>query len=219
MIEELCSNLKLVADKDRSIAMAKYMKDNFKYFGIPSEKRKEIQRSFFQNIKGTEPQIKRKIVLDLWNEPERECQYVALDYIQTWPKKEYKKEDVELIYFLLTHKSWWDSVDGIASNFMGKYFSIFPEEIDRIISKWRNDPDMWVRRACLLFQLKYGADTNFELLRSLIDEYNEDKQFFIQKAIGWTLRQYSKFEPDKVRDFADQRVFGTVAKREIYKYI
>ncbi|TNF47124.1 MAG: DNA alkylation repair protein [Bacteroidetes bacterium] len=220
MIDELIRQMYNSRNDEKAVAMKAYMKDHFNYFGIQSEKRKEIQKLWFQKIgKDLSPEMKRKLVLSLWDQDQRECQYVALDYINTWSKKEYSREDIELIYHLITTKSWWDTVDGLASNFMGKYFSLFPEEIEPIISNWRNDEDMWVRRSCLLFQLKYGKNTNTELLYSLIDQYLPDKQFFIQKAIGWTLRQYSKFDPQSVRDYLKDKELGSVAKREAYKYL
>lgn len=220
MIDELIRQMNNSRNDEKAVAMKAYMKDHFVYFGIPSEKRKEIQKRFFsENKNASGPEQKRKIVLDLWCQPQRECQYVAIDFINTWSKKDYVKEDIELIYHLITTKSWWDSVDGLASNFMGKYFSLFPEEIEPIISNWQNDEDLWVRRACLLFQLKYGKNTNTVLLYSLIDKYLPDKQFFIQKAIGWTLRQYSKFDPQSVRDYLKNKELGSVARREAYKYL
>jgi 3-methyladenine DNA glycosylase AlkD len=220
MIDELILQMHSSRNDEKAVVMKAYMKDHFDYFGIQSKKRKEIQKRFFsENINTSGPEQKRKFVLDLWCQPQRECQYVALDYINTWSKKEYSREDIELIYHLITTKSWWDTVDGLASNFMGKYFNLFPEEIESIISNWRNDEDMWVRRACLLFQLKYGKNTNKALLYSLIDQYLPDKQFFIQKAIGWTLRQYSKFDPQSVRDYLKDKELGSVARREAYKYL
>ena len=220
MIDELILQMHSSRNDEKAVVMKAYMKDHFDYFGIQSKKRKEIQKRFFsENINTSGPEQKRKCVLDLWCQPQRECQYVALDYINTWSKKEYSREDIELIYHLITTKSWWDTVDGLASNFMGKYFNLFPEEIESIISNWRNDEDMWVRRACLLFQLKYGKNTNKALLYSLIDQYLPDKQFFIQKAIGWTLRQYSKFDPQSVRDYLKDKELGSVARREAYKYL
>lgn len=216
LIKELTSN----QDPIKAAGMKRYMKDHFDYFGIPSEKRKEVQKRFFpQNMNTSGPEQKRKFVLDLWCQPQRECQYVAMDYINAWPKKDFMKEDIELIYHLITTKSWWDSVDGLASNFMGKYFSLFPDEVEPVISNWRNDEDMWVRRSCLLFQLKYGKNTDTTILYSLIDQYLPDKQFFIQKAIGWSLRQYSKFDPQSVRDYLKDKELGSVARREAYKYL
>lgn len=220
MIDELIHQMSNSRNAEKAVTMKAYMKDHFNYFGIQSVKRRAIQKLWFPKIgKDLSPEIKRKLVLSLWDQDQRECQYVALDYINTWSKKEYSREDIELIYHLITTKSWWDTVDGLAANFMGKYFNLFPEEIESIISNWRNDENLWVRRSCLLFQLKYGKNTNTELLYSLIDQYLPDKQFFIQKAIGWTLRQYSKFDPNSVREYLKDKELGSVARREAYKYL
>jgi 3-methyladenine DNA glycosylase AlkD len=78
---------------------------------------------------------------------------------------------------------------------------------------------MWLNRSCLIYQLKYKKDVNFDLLKSLIQQYQPVKEFFIQKAIGWALRQYSKFNPDEVRDFIEEINLQGLARREGAKYI
>jgi 3-methyladenine DNA glycosylase AlkD len=78
---------------------------------------------------------------------------------------------------------------------------------------------MWLNRSCLIFQLKYGNAVDFDLLKALITQYQPVKEFFIQKAIGWSLRQYSKFNPDAVRVFIDDIKLQGLAKKEGSKYI
>lgn len=199
-------------------AMAKYMKGHFPYLGIKSPIRKEVQQKWLATLPKTS--INRwDIVYLLWDKNEREYQYIAMDYLNRMPKKDYTVDDHKLMEELLTTKSWWDSVDTMASNCVGTYFQLFPEQIDPIITRWRNSDNMWLNRTCLIFQLKYKNDVDFELLKSLIIQYKEVKEFFIQKAIGWSLRQYSKFNADAVRDFVEEIGLTGLAKREASKYL
>jgi len=159
------------------------------------------------------------IVYLLWSRPEREYHYVAIDYLKRMPKSGFQKVDHLKLKEIITTNSWWDSVDGIASNSIGKYFKQFPDMIPEVIGSWRNDSDMWLNRTCLIYQLKYKGLLDFELLKSLILQYITINEFFIQKAIGWSLRQHSKHNPDQVQEFIKDLQLSTVAKREATKYL
>lgn len=217
-IDELTAALAPKKNGADAAAMSKYMKGHFPYLGIKSPARKEIQQKWIASLPKTS--INRwDLVYLLWEKDEREYQYIAMDYLNRMPKKDYKVDDHKKLEELLTTKSWWDSVDTLASNAVGTYFQRFPEQIDPIITRWRNSDNMWLNRTCLIFQLKYKNDVDFDLLKSLIVQYKDVKEFFIQKAIGWSLRQYSKFNPDDVRAFVEEIGLTGLAKREASKYI
>ncbi len=220
IVESLESSFRLSASEDNSIGMSKYMKGHFAFFGVKAEKRKEIQRAWHNKIpKGSSSEFRWDLLKELFNKEEREFQYVAIDWLNTWNKKEISESDSEGIKWLITNKSWWDSVDSIASNFVGKYCQLFPEEGSELIEEWRFSDNLWLQRSCLIFQLKYKEKVNFTLLKSLIVQFQMDKEFFIQKAIGWSLRQYSKSEPEAVRKFVEEIQLKGLAKREAIKYI
>jgi 3-methyladenine DNA glycosylase AlkD len=204
------------ADPDKSASMKAYMKGKFDYFGISSPERKTIQREWFMTIKGLDTW---DVVYMLWNQPERELQYVAADLLKKLPLKAYDADDYKKLEELITTKSWWDTTDGIASNNVGRYFQAHPDMIEKVIKRWRQSDDMWLNRTTLIFQLKYKEETDFELTKDLIIQFLPVKEFFIQKAIGWALRQYSKSNPDAVREFIETLELSTVAKREAWKYI
>ena len=215
-IEELRKMLESIADPERSKSMRAYMKGKFHYFGIGSPDRNTIQREWFKTIKELDTW---DVVYTLWDQPEREFQYVAADLLKKMPKKDYKVEDYKKLEELITTKSWWDSVDGLASNSAGRYFEVYPEMISKVIKRWRESDDMWLNRTTLIFQLKYKERTDFELMKDLILQFMPIKEFFIQKAIGWALRQYSKTDPQAVKSFISPLELSTVAKREAWKYI
>lgn len=220
LVESLESSFRLSASEANSIGMSKYMKGHFSFFGIKAEKRKEIQHSWLKQILKESPsEFRWELLKELFNKEEREFQYVAIDWLNTWDKKEISASDSEGIKWLITNKSWWDSVDSIASNFLGKYCQLFPDAGSDLIEKWRFSDNLWLQRSCLIFQLKYKEKVNFTLLKSLIVQFQMDKEFFIQKAIGWSLRQYSKSDPEAVRKFVEEIQLKGLAKREAIKYI
>lgn len=216
-IGRLLNEMKSHRKDEESEKMTAYMKGHFEYFGIKSPERKAIQKEWLKTLpKNTN---RWDVAFLLWNEPQRELHYIAMDYLNKTPKREYRVKDHKMMEELLTTKSWWDSVDTLASNYIGVYFQIFPEQIDPIITKWRNSDNMWLNRTCLIFQLKYRNDVDFDLLKSLIIQYKDVKEFFIQKAIGWSLRQYSKYNAEVVKAFVEEIKLEGLARREAVKYL
>ncbi len=207
-------------DPERAPAMSAYMKGLFPFLGISAPKRKILVKQW---IKGSglmsDPDKARALILSLYAEKEREYHYAAIDLLLALPAKSLKENDDQLLEFLITQHSWWDSVDLIASHTLGKYLIKFPEKTDQVITAWRNSENMWLNRSCLLFQLKYREKTDSELLFSLINQYKSSKEFFIRKAIGWSLREYSKWEKEKVRSFVLASGIEGLAKREASKYL
>ena len=147
-VEQLRNKFESVADANKSESMKAYMKGKFEYFGISSPERNSIQREWFKTTKGLDTW---DVVYTLWDQPEREFQYVAADLLKKMPKKDYKVGDCKKLEELITTKSWWDSVDGLASNSAGRYFEVYPETISKVIKRWRESDDMWLNRTTLIF--------------------------------------------------------------------
>ena len=220
LISELEKQFRIHSNIENGLAMSKYMKDRFPFFGIKSQQRKEIQKIWISNVpKSLNHEERWELIRELWEKEEREYQYVAIDWMNSWNKRLIEDTDDSHLRFLITNKSWWDSVDAIASNYLGKYCLKFPEKANELVSDWRQEKNMWLNRSCLIFQLKYGKQVDFQLLKELIKQYQPNKEFFIQKAIGWSLRQYSKFNPEAVRVFIDEIDLKGLAKKEASKYL
>lgn len=208
------------SDPDRAVKSAQYMKNKFMYYGIDATQRKVIQKTWFNELKQAEGTFDHwELIREMWDKDQREIHYVAIDWLNSWKKSIIQKEDIIHLEWLITNHSWWDSVDAIASNYLGEYFKKFPQECKETIEDWRNSDNMWLNRSCLIYQLKYKDEVDFELLKSLIKQYQPNNEFFIQKAIGWALRQYSKFNPEAVRAFINEINLQGLAKREGAKYI
>jgi 3-methyladenine DNA glycosylase AlkD len=195
------------------------MKKKFTFLGLPSPLRKEIQANWFSQLPDLTWEEKRELVQELWQKEEREFQYTAIDFIKKWKKKEWLEEDLDFLEWLIKQKSWWDTVDLIASNYLGTYFQLFPNKLEATIENWRNSDNMWLNRSTLIFQLKYKNDVNFELLKSLVVQFQANKEFFIQKAIGWSLRSYADVFPEKVMEFVNEINLEGLAKREAIRKI
>ena len=207
------------ANHDRAKQMADYMKNHFVFLGIRSPERMAILKPWLQELQSVSIEEKFLLIHQLWEMNEREYQMAALEIINRIKVKDWKKESIDELEMLITTKSWWDSVDLIASSAVGRYFQAFPEKRDEIIQKWSESNNMWLQRSTLIFQLKYKAEVDFDLLVALIKKYQHNNEFFIQKAIGWSLRQYSKFNPEAVISVLPTLSISNLAIREASKYL
>ncbi|MFJ5717086.1 DNA alkylation repair protein [Neobacillus sp. NPDC093127] len=198
--------------------MKKYMKSHFEFLGIKSPLRKELEKQFFKETGILKEPFNKEFVMALWEKEEREYQYTALTYLEKSLNK-LEKSDLPFMEKLITTKSWWDTVDAIAPKPVGKIAEKFPEVIAETINGWAVHENMWLRRAALLFQLKYKGKTNDALLYHYIRQNADSKEFFIQKAIGWALREYSKTNPASVKKFIEALPLAPLSVREGSKYL
>lgn len=220
LVQNLEEKFRSHTNIENGIAMSRYMKGHFPFYGIKSPERVLLTKEWMKDVPADLSTEERwELVTALWKKDQREFQYVAMDYLHGWKRNLIALEDIKKIEFLITHRSWWDTVDSVASNYLGKYFLKFPEQIEPTVTAWRKSNNLWLKRSCMLFQLKYREKTDLELLKNLIRQFQPEKEFFIQKAIGWTLRQYSKTDPVPVRKFVDEIQLKGLAAKEATKYL
>ncbi|MDP8267896.1 MAG: DNA alkylation repair protein [Candidatus Tenebribacter davisii] len=217
-LKPLMKSFKENADPIIAEPMAKYMKNLFPYLGIKTPIRKELFKDFVKENDIPELSDIKQITLELWDLPEREFQYTAIGLLRKFEKK-WDKDFIDLFEQLIISKSWWDSVDGIASWLAGEHFKRFPKQRDEYIKRWMKSNNMWLQRTCILFQLHYKDETDVMLLSGIIMSLNTSKEFFIQKAIGWALREYSKTDAEAVKKFVENNELSNLSKREALKWL
>ena len=195
-----------------------YMKDQFEFFGIKAPLRRALFKQFW--AENTPPQYNELSdhVWELWLEPEREFQYYAIELLEKY-KKTWAEDIIALFEKLIVTKSWWDSVDYISSALVSVYFKKYPHQIIPITERWMASGNMWLQRVCLIFQLTYRKQTDTELMFNYMRQLNHSKEFFIQKAIGWALRQHARTDADVVRQFVENTYLALLSKREALKHI
>lgn len=215
---ELIINIfKQNADEEAALPMKKYMKNKFEFLGIKSPQRRVLLKEFLNNTKLSKEEL-IKTAEDLWSEEAREFQHVAMDLLSKY-KKLLDINDLELLEKLVVTKSWWDTVDILAVNLIGYILKDNTSVINTYINKWLECDNIWLNRTAILFQLKYKNDTDEKLLYEIIRRFTSSSEFFIQKAIGWALREYSKTNPDSVVKFIDNNELKPLSRREGLKHI
>jgi 3-methyladenine DNA glycosylase AlkD len=158
------------------------------------------------------------IVRELWMLREREFQYCAQETLFHY-RKLWMTQTIKVIEHVITTKSWWDTADFIAYDCGGSYFKMFPKNIKTITGRWNASANMWLQRSSLLFQKRYKKATDTTLLTDYILHIAASKEFFIQKAIGWILREYAKTDADWVRDFVKKHELATLSQKEAMKHL
>jgi len=206
------------ANPTEAAPMKKYMRDQFEYLGIKTSQRVALQKNFYAEY-GLPPVNELDAILrDLWSLPQREFQYTAVGLLGRL-SEQIPPDFIETIEYLIVTKSWWDTVDSIAGTSVGIHFKRFPAVRKKYLAKWRKSKNMWLRRTTILFQLGYKQETDFDLLCDIVRGNLGSDEFFINKAIGWALRQYARSDPKAVRKFVKETELHPLSRREAMKHL
>jgi 3-methyladenine DNA glycosylase AlkD len=209
-----------LANPNKAKQMKDYLRNQFLMYGIVSPQRKEVQKRIFPAIKELKGTAEGwQFIHSLLSKDEREFFYFALDWLNSWNEKLLLESDIVEMEKMILHQSWWDSVDTLASNCLGNWMKKFKNERNPWIEKWSNDSNFWLNRSCLIFQLKYKNDLDELLLYGLIKKMKGNSEFFIQKAIGWSLRSHSRQNPEWVLQTVDKLKLKGLSKKEATRLI
>ena len=204
-------------NEEQAGPMAAYMKNHFSFLGIKSPLRKQLLKEQFAEYALPDPDQLFEEVWKLYDRPEREYQYAAFSLLEKM-KKHLSTDDFHALLKLIETKSWWDSIDSIAPKFVGDVVKIDREYGEQVMRKWSKSDNMWTNRSAILHQLKFKQEMNTDLLFEVIQEHSSSNEFFIQKAIGWVLREYAKTNPDLVKSFVEDHPLKPLSKREALKH-
>lgn len=194
-----------------------YMRNKFEYYGVKApgwvKFSKEIMKSegIFQ-----EEKLKEFVRLCL-KEEHREIHYFGIQMVERATKKE-AEDFIEFLEELILTHSWWDSVDWI-SKMVGWHFMRFPHQIKPVTEKWMSSENIWLQRTAIIFQRYKNYPTDEKILFKYILREKKSEEFFIQKGIGWALRDYSKERPEAVIDFIKKNNLKPLSKREGLKWL
>lgn len=218
-LASLEASLKAAADPKRAADMARYMKNRFAFYGVMARERRALQRAAFTGAPKPSQADVIRLTKDCWRKDERELQYFGADYVKQHIDV-CDERFLDHVAFLVTHKSWWDTVDVLAGHGVGRLASRYPS-IAIEMNEWIDSDNTWIVRTALLYQLGAKADTDAEQLFDFCERRMQDREFFIRKAIGWALREYSKTDARAVRSFVrkHEAQLSGLSKREALKWL
>lgn len=203
-------------DSEQAEKMSAYMQNKFVFAGIPKPKLKELIKPLVHET--VKEQLDWNLVLELWKCEQREAQYIALEYLQKH-RKQLTATDINQLKIMIVEKSWWETVDTIDA-FIGDLVRM-DDSLNDVMLEWAVSDNIWLRRVAIDFQQEYKDDTNVDILEKIIVANLGSDEFFINKAIGWSLRDYSKVNPAWVIDFIGRyrEKMAPLSIKEASKYL
>lgn len=214
---DLIDELERNGNAEKAVQMKAYMRDQFEFLGIPTPERKSICKPYFAEAKKG-GRVDWAFVNTCWRSVYREVQYAALDYLRIMQRK-LDAGDIEALRRLALEKSWWDTIDGL-DEIVGTIALADPSVNETLIA-WSTDGNLWLRRIAIDHQLQRKEKTDTALLETTIINNFGSNEFFVNKAIGWSLREYSKTNPDWVRGFIEKHrsEMASLSIKEAGKYL
>ena len=204
-------------NEEQAQKMSKYMLNKFEYIGIKTPERRKIFKNFFSEYKNEE-KIDWEFVNKCWENKYREFQYVAADYLKNM-KDKLTIDDIPKLKQLVLEKSWWDTIDNLDMTIGA--LALKDSNVNKILLEWSLDENIWLRRIAIDHQLLRKEKTNTELLEKILKNNLGQAEFFINKAIGWALRDYSKISPEWVKNFIEENKekMAKLSIKEASKYL
>ncbi|MCY7162986.1 DNA alkylation repair protein [Streptococcus mitis] len=216
-LTDLLVELEAAKDSKNAGPMEAYMRHQFFFLGIAAPERNALYKKYFPKAKKTKI-IDWNFVDTCWRKEPREYQYVAANYLKAM-QSYLTENDLPKLERLVVTKSWWDTVD-ILDRVVGSLVYDHPE-LEEIILKWSLSDNIWLRRVAIDHQLLRKEKTNVQLMEKILLHNLNQTEFFINKAIGWALRDYSKTNPIWVAGFIEKNKerMADLSIKEANKYL
>lgn len=179
-IEDLKKNFEKRANEDNAIQMAKYLRNQFVFYGLKSPVRRDAYHQILKDEK-KKKQIDWDLLDQAWNDKHREMQYFVCDYLLAM-EKYVSYDDLFKIEHYVRTKQWWDTIDSLMKLY--GYVGLKDQRVDQLMLDWSKDPDKWIRRVAIEYQLLRKDKMNTALLSQILENNLESDEFFINKAIG-----------------------------------
>ena len=223
LIDDVRSRLQARADPERAPGMQAYMKSSMPYFGVPSAGVKAVCAEVFAAHPLASFHAWRATALRLWRgATRREERYVAIALTGARAYRRHQVPGALPAYEeMITTGAWWDYVDEVAVRRIGPMLLTHREVVRPLMLEWSVSSDMWKRRTSIICQVVARSETDLELLYACIEPNLGDREFFIRKAIGWSLRAYAWIDPREIAAYVDRNhdLLSGLSRREALKNI
>lgn len=217
-LKHLSEKLEPHTDPEYAVQMKAYLRNQFEFLGIRSPERNALFKDFFAEHGIPEFESLPDTIDELFERQEREYHYFAIELARR-SRKKWTAGSVELFESMAVRRSWWDTVDYIKSACLRDYFQEFPEGRYEVTDRWLDSGNIWLQRLSVIFQLGYKNKTDTKLLERNILRLIGSEEFFVQKAIGWALRDYARTDPEFVLRFVRSHDLKPLSRREALKHL
>ena len=207
----------VAGDPIRAEQQRAYMRHQFEYCGLGAPQWMALAKEIFATQGMYTGKPLEQFVKLCFDQDYREIQYAGLEMMQRMLTQQ-NKSWIRVLEKIITTHSWWDTVDWLAK-LVGMHFKRFPELQHEYAHKWITSDNIWLQRVAIIHQLLYKENTDEKLLYAMIRQVSGSKEFFLQKACGWALRQYAKTNPKSVEKFLSKTRLSGLSVREAMKQL
>ena len=201
--QSLFANVKL--NEKQNAALAAYMGTKHPILGVPTGKQKQLAKNTYGLQLAPEELFP---VMDLAFRKSKIYEVKNAAFLLA--EYNYKKSDKAALY--KTMIEWVDHVDNWGhSDYLSKFLTRFLEmkehknEFFAEIKKWNKDANPWKRRQSMVALFYYARTKNehlpFKTIIPLINSQLSASEYYVQKGLGWTLRESYNVYPDLTYKF------------------
>ncbi|MFD1246614.1 DNA alkylation repair protein [Nocardioides ginsengisoli] len=212
------TSLRAAADASLAPGQQAYMKSAMPFLGVRVPEVRRLVRALVKERGEREPAVLVAAARELWDDAtHREERYAAAALLGLRPLR----GDLSLVPLhehVARTGAWWDHVDEAAHR-IADLHDVHPIETAAIVRRWSRDESLWVRRLAILGQLGRRDRIDLDLLAAVLEPNLGDGEFFIRKAVGWSLREAARVDPDWVRAYADDHALSPLSRREALKHL
>jgi 3-methyladenine DNA glycosylase AlkD len=223
LLPTLRKALRQAGDPIRAEKMQAYMKSSMPYHGVPTPLLRGICKAVFADVQFAAASTWQAQVLDLWRRARfREERYAALYLAGDKSGRSFQTPSSMVLYEeLIVTGAWWDYVDDVASHRIGPILKTYPKPLRRTMLSWSKSNNLWKRRSAIICQLGFKAQTDLALLYACIEPSIGSREFFLQKAIGWALRQYAWTDGAEIEKYVrlNRKRLSALSRREALRNI
>lgn len=226
--DDLVARLEAAADPARAPGQQDYMKSEMPFHGVTVPAVRKIAKAVARDHPFADRVEWERTVLEIWRRAtHREQMYAATDIAMLTPYRQWLDGDaLAMIEEMIVTGAWWDHVDALAGNHMGLMLAQDGGRVRPVLWDWATDDlardgAIWRRRTSIICQLKFKDATDLDLLFHAIESSMDSTEFFLRKAIGWSLREYAKTDPDEVLAFVSRHEdrLSALSRREALKHL
>lgn len=128
--------------------------------------------------------------------------------IYSYQHKSLSRAEFEKVRQWVNRCDCWEHSDDL-SKIYAQVFEERPDWVRPWYEKWNRSPNPWHRRQSVVGLLEYAQKRKrvepFEDLIGFVEPLLADDEYYVQKGVGWTLREIYNVYPKETRGFFNRR--------------
>lgn len=200
-VAALRAALRQQTNAERAIHEKRYLKSSENFLGVSVPRGHQIAKEFRRTQPNLSTMALYEIAQALWSGEYHEEKRLAVQLLDAYAKTLTADAWPMLFHWLQTAGSW-DLVDETAAHLIGALIERYPE-FNVEIEQWVMHENFWIRRAalvCHVLAIRHNTVPPV-CIYQLCDSLMTDREYYVQKALGWVLRECAGKDPDGTMAF------------------